>query len=314
MTRFGGAAGDTVKSMALDKLGFVGFGEAAYHFAKGLRGEGVREFFAYDIHAGHPVLGGKIQARAKETGTRLVGSSAELAAAVDVMISAVTADQAVIAGQAMGPHLEARHLYADLNSVSPKAKERIAEAVAAAAFCEIAVMGPIPPYAHKAPLLLGASGAVRFQEMFTPLGLRMDVVSTDQVGRAAAVKMFRSVVYKGIEALLFECVLGAGQYGAEERVFASLAESVPGVDWKKLADYMVGRVVVHGERRAREMDEVAATLEELGIEPMMARATARRFDWAAQSGLREEFGGDFPSGYREVLERLGVAQSGDTAR
>jgi 3-hydroxyisobutyrate dehydrogenase-like beta-hydroxyacid dehydrogenase len=134
--------------------------------------------------------------------------------------------------------------------------------------------------------------------------MRMEIVSSDRVGRAAAVKMFRSVVYKGIEALLFECVLGAGQYGAEERVFASLKESLPGVDWKKLADYMVGRVVVHGERRAREMDEVAKTLEELGIEPMMASATARRFDWAAQSGLREHFGGEFPATYQEVLDAL----------
>jgi hypothetical protein len=116
--------------------------------------------------------------------------------------------------------------------------------------------------------------------------------------------MFRSVVYKGLEALLFECVLGAGQYGAEQRVFASLSESIPGVDWKKLADYMIGRVVVHGERRAREMDEVAKTLEELGIEPMMASATARRFDWAAELGLKEKFHGDFPKTYEEVLDAI----------
>ena len=88
------------------------------------------------------------------------------------------------------------------------------------------------------------------------------------------------------------------------RVFASLAESFPGIDWKKLADYMVGRVVVHGERRAREMDEVARTLEELGIEPMMAAATARRMDWAADLGLRETFGGEFPKTYQEVLDAI----------
>lgn len=292
--------------MALDKVGFVGFGEAAYHFAKGLRGEGVSAIYAFDINTNHPVLGAKIQARAQETGTTLVGSSAELAAAVDVIISAVTADQAVKAAEQTAPYLTAGHLYADLNSISPKAKEGVAKAATStgAAFCEIAVMGPIPGYGHKAPLLLGAAGALKFQELFTPLGLRMEIVSTDVVGRAAAVKMFRSVVYKGIEALLFECVLGAGQYGAEERVFASLKESLPGVDWKKLADYMVGRVVVHGERRAREMDEVAKTLQELGIEPMMASATARRFDWAVGTGLRDEFGGEFPSTYQDVLDKL----------
>ena len=290
----------------LDKVGFVGFGEAAYHVAKGLLGEGVERIYAFDINTNHPKLGAKIQGRANEINAQLMQSPEALANAVTVLISAVTADQALFAAEAIGPYLSARHLYADLNSISPKAKERVAAAATAngAAFCEIAVMGPIPPYGHKAPLLLGGSGSARFQEIFAPLGMRMEIVSADRVGRAAAVKMFRSIVYKGIEALLFECVLGAGQYGAEERVFASLKESLPGVDWKKLADYMVGRVVVHGERRAREMDEVAKTLEELGIEPMMASATARRFDWAAQSGLLEKFGGEFPSTYREVLDAL----------
>lgn len=296
----------TVDKPGLFAIGFVGFGEAAFYFARGLRGEGVQRIVAFDIHAGDAARGAKIHARAQEVGVELVASSAALTAAADVLISAVTADQAVCAAEQTGPHLTARHLYADLNSISPKAKEQVATAATAngAAFCEIAVMGPIPPYGHKAPLLLGASGAERFQSLFAPLGMRMEIVSTDQVGRAAAVKMFRSIVYKGIEALLFECVLGAGQYGAEERVFASLKESIPGVDWKKLTDYMVGRVVVHGERRAREMDEVAKTLSELGIEPMMASATAGRFDWVAQSGLREHFNGQFPETYQQVLDAI----------
>src|SRR5581483_2151821 len=117
--------------------------------------------------------------------------------------------------------------------------------------------GPIPPHLHRTPMLIGGAAAAEFQQMFEPLGMRLAVASTDQIGRAAAVKMFRSVIYKGLEALIFECVLGASQYGAEPRVVASLAANVPGSDWDKLADYVVGRVVVHGERRAREMDEVA---------------------------------------------------------
>ncbi|MEO8099909.1 MAG: DUF1932 domain-containing protein [Acidobacteriota bacterium] len=290
----------------LDRLGFVGFGEAGYHLARGLKGAGVAHVCAYDIHTNTPKLGEKIRERAQDAGVALMESSAALAANADVIISAVTADQAVRAAEQTAPHLTAEHMYCDLNSISPKAKERVAAAasVKGAKFVEIAVMGPIPPYAQKVPLLIGGAAAAEFQALFEPLGMRMEIVSTDQIGRAAAVKMFRSVVYKGIEALLFECVLGAGQYGAEQRVFASLAESIPGVDWKKLADYMVGRVVVHGERRAREMDEVAKTLEELGVEPIMATATAKRFDWAAQSGLREKFGGESPKTYEEVLRAL----------
>jgi 3-hydroxyisobutyrate dehydrogenase-like beta-hydroxyacid dehydrogenase len=187
-------------------------------------------------------------------------------------------------------------------------KQKIGTAVsgAGARFVEAAMMAPVPPYGHKVPTLLGGEAAPAFAEMMQPFDVRMEVVSTDQIGRAAAVKMFRSVVYKGLEALIFECVLGASHYGAEPRVFASLNESFPGVDFEKLANYMIGRVVVHGERRAREMDEVAATLRELGIEPMMAAATVRRMDWAADLDLKARFGGEFPKTYQEVLDALSV--------
>jgi 3-hydroxyisobutyrate dehydrogenase-like beta-hydroxyacid dehydrogenase len=293
------------------QLGFVGFGEAAFHIAKGLREAGLPPCFAYDIHAETPKPGDKIRARAKDTGTELLPSSAALAGAADVIISAVTADQATAAAEQTAPYLTSRHLYADLNSVSPRAKQAVGAAVsrAGARFVEIAVMGPVPPYLHKAPMLIGGAAAPEFQRMFAPFGMRMEIVSTDQIGRAAAVKMFRSVVYKGLEALIFECLLGASQYGAEPRVFASLAESLPGIDWKALADYMVGRVAIHGERRAREMEEVAHTLEELGIEPIMASATARRMDWAAKLDLRGQLGGEFPQGYQEVLDAITLAQT-----
>jgi len=285
----------------LDRVGFVGFGEAGYFIAKGLRGAGLAQTFAYDIDDSERVRG-----RARETQTELLESNAALAAACDVIYCAVTADQALNAAQQTAPHLGARHIYVDVNSISPQMKQRVGEAVSAggARFVEAAMMAPVPPHAHKVPTLLGGAAAPAFVEMMQPFGVRMEVVSTDQIGRAAAVKMFRSIVYKGLEALIFECVMGASHYGAEPRVFASLNESFPGMDFEKLANYMVGRVVVHGERRAREMEEVAATLRELGIEPMMAEATVRRMDWAADLDLKSRFGGDFPNTYQEVLDSI----------
>src|SRR5262249_27145636 len=80
-----------------------------------------------------------------------------------------------------------------------------------------------------------------------------------------------------------------------------------GINWPELADYMVGRVAVHGERRAREMEEVAETLRSLDIEPIMAEATARRMDWSARLGLKARFGGEAPRSYREVVEAAGKA-------
>lgn len=150
-----------------------------------------------------------------------------------------------------------------------------------AQFIEVAVMAPVSPYGHLVPMLLNGPGAGAFVDAMAPFGMRLDVLPSSPIGSAAAVKMCRSIVVKGLEALMLECVLAATRFGANDLVFASLDESFPGLDWKQLAGYMIGRVVVHGERRAREMEEVAGTLRAIGIDPIMAEAAARRQAWGA---------------------------------
>ncbi len=291
-------------------IGFVGFGEAAYHLSKGLRESGAAQFVAYDIHTHTPGRGEKIRQRAAETGTTLVDSNADLARAAEWILSTVTSDQAATAAGQNAPHLTAQHLYADLNSVSPAVKQAIARAIreSGARFVEIAMMAPVPPYGHRVPILAGGPASIEFAGRMKPYGMRIEVIS-QEIGTAAATKMFRSIMVKGMEALITECVLGAGRYGAEQAVFASLTESYPSIDWKAMADYMIGRVVEHGERRAREMEEVAETLESIGIEPIMAEATARRMDWSATIGLKNHFHGEPPQSYREFLEAVAVLET-----
>lgn len=286
-------------SMSQPSIGFIGFGEAAFHIAKGLRSAGISQIFAFDIESASSL----IQQRARETQTPLLSSSAELTASADILFSAVTATSALDAARHTAPHLKPHHLYVDINSISPTLKQQIDALIRAsgAGFVEAAVMAPVPPYGHRVPMLLGGASASRFSDTLSRFGMRFDIVS-ENVGMAVAVKMCRSIVVKGLEALLFECVMGASKYGAEDRVFASLRESFPGMDWEKLTNYVVGRVVVHGERRAREMEEVAETLRSSGIEPTMAEATARFQDWSARMNFKSQFGPDGPSGYREVLK------------
>jgi 3-hydroxyisobutyrate dehydrogenase-like beta-hydroxyacid dehydrogenase len=286
-------------------IGFIGFGEAGFHLANGLRSAGVTGLFAYDINTHTPRLGEKIQQRAQASVVELVDSSAVLARACDLLFSVVTANAAVEAAEQTAPFLEARHLYADLNSVSPATRQSIERIVTAkrARFVEAAVMAAVAPYGHRVPMLLGGKAAEEFIERLAPCGMQFEVVS-DQVGAASAVKMCRSIIVKGMEALLFECALGASYYGADERVFASLDETLPGINWGKLADYMIGRVVEHGERRAREMEEVAETLRQAGVEPIMTEAAARRQEWGARLNLLDQFGGRPPQKYREILQAI----------
>ena len=287
-------------------IGFMGFGEAGFNIARGLRSAGVEQLFAFDINADARDHGPTIRARAGESRTTIVASPAELSWSSDILLSTVTSSSALDAASAAAPFLGAAHIYADLNSVSPALKQDVAAVISAsgARFVEVAVMAPVLPYGHRVPMLLAGPFAEAFAGTMRPFGLRCDVLAGAKVGSAAAVKMCRSIVVKGLEALMCECVLAARPFDADQYVFASLDESFAGIDWKTLADYMVGRVVVHGERRAREMEEVAETLRAIGIEPIMAEAAARRQQWSVDHGLRGHFGPEGPATYREVLDVL----------
>jgi 3-hydroxyisobutyrate dehydrogenase-like beta-hydroxyacid dehydrogenase len=134
-------------------------------------------------------------------------------------------------------------------------------------------MAPLPPYGLKVPILLGGARAAELVALLAPAGMKFEIVA-DDIGTASAIKMCRSVMIKGMEALVVECLLGARHYGVEDRVLASLEETFPQMKWDERADYLVSRVVVHGRRRAAEMREVAVTIREAGLEPFMASATA----------------------------------------
>jgi 3-hydroxyisobutyrate dehydrogenase-like beta-hydroxyacid dehydrogenase len=291
-------------------IGFIGFGEAGFHIARGLRSAGAETIHAYDINTHTPGLGDRIRARAAEAEVRLVDSSAAIADAGDILFSAVTPDRAMEAATQTVRFLKSRHIFVDLNSVSPERKQSIAAVVggSGARFVEAAVMSPVPPHGHRVPMFLGGAHAPVVAGLLAPYRMNLEVIS-EQIGAASAAKMCRSVIVKGMEALILECVLAAVPYGADERVFATLDESFSGMDWKTMASYMVGRVVEHGERRARELDEVAVALRAMGVEPLMAEAAQRRQAWCAAFDLRKEFGGKAPDDYRAVVRAIANKQS-----
>jgi 3-hydroxyisobutyrate dehydrogenase len=284
-------------------VGFVGFGEAGFTIGSGLKRAGLERLFAYDIATGTADRGPLIRQRAAAAGATLVSTSEELARSADVLLSTVTCSAALDAARQTAPWVGGGHVYADLNSVSPALKRDVAAVIddTGATFVEAAVMAPVRPYGQRVPMLVGGPAAHRFVALMAPFGMTLDMVD-GPIGKAAAVKMCRSIVVKGVEALLAECVLAASRYQADERVFASLQETWPGIDWTTLANHTMGRLVVHGERRAREMEEVAATLNAIGVDPIMAEATARRQDWSARLDLKSHFGPDGPKTYAEVVE------------
>jgi len=286
-------------------IGLLGFGEAGFHLARGLRGAGAPPLVAFDIKAPQGIGDDRIRTRAADTATRLVATPRALAEDARVVLSVVTAASACDAANNIATDLTADHLFVDLNSVSPATKRQIAAAIGAGAgrFVEGAIMAPVSSGDHRVPILLNGAWASELRSVLSPYCMRLDVMDAP-TGAAAAVKMCRSIVIKGMEALMVECALAAGEYGASDRVYDSLAETYPGMDWRLTARYMIGRVLEHGERRAHEMDEVAEMLRAAGIEPLMAEATARVQNWEATLRRDGRLEGPRPDTIERLLQLL----------
>jgi len=268
----------------IDKLAFIGFGEAGLAFVKGFGPSWAAITWAYDLKtdsADADIRDAKWAdyARAGVTGCASVAAALQDA---DVVFSVVTADQALAAATAAAPHLRADALYLDCNSCSPETKREAARLIenASARYVDAAVMSPVHPALHKAPILLSGPNA----EDALAATRRLDMNATiaeGPVGHASSIKMMRSIMIKGLEALVLECVLAGRKAGVEDVVLQSLDASFPGFGWKTRAAYMMERVMTHGLRRAAEMREVARTVDELGLRGRMSDAIT---DWQQQIG------------------------------
>jgi 3-hydroxyisobutyrate dehydrogenase-like beta-hydroxyacid dehydrogenase len=277
-------------------IGLVGYGEVGRVLAEDLRGQGLT-VSAHDVKLGGPQERA-LRDHAAAQGVTLTASHAELAARADCVVSAVTASQAVPVAQACAPAVRRGAWFLDFNSASPGAKQRAAALIDAAGgrYVEGAVMTSIPPYRIKVPLLLGGTHAAELAPLLATLGFAAKVAS-DRLGVASATKMCRSVMIKGLEAMVIESFTAARAYGVEDAVLASLAETFPGIDWEKQGAYFFQRVIEHGRRRSEEVREVAETVREVGLTPWSAQGTAERQAWIADLADDGVFGSKTTPGF-----------------
>ena len=275
------------------RFAVIGFGEVGQILAQDLIAADCDAAGVYDLKLADPEAS---PSRAAVGPYRAAADAHDAVRGAALVISAVTAEQGLQAAQAAAGGIEPGAFYVDVNSVSPGVKRASAEVINAAGgrYVEAAVMTAVPPHRIKSPMLLGGPHAQAFLEMATPLGFNAKVYSQDY-GKASAVKMCRSVMIKGMEALITESLLTARRLGVEPDVLASLGETLPVPDWEAFARYMITRSLQHGKRRAEEMREVARTVAEAHIAPLMSDSIAERQDIAAVLGrgvdLKADLGG-----------------------
>ena len=269
----------------IGQLAFVGFGEAATAFVSGWRARRPDFLAAFDIrtdaemwarYAAHEVTG--------------AATAAEALASAQAAFSLVTADQALAAAEASAPSLPEGVLWFDGNSCAPGTKRRAAEVIESvgARYVDVAIMAPVHPARHHVPLLVSGPHAGAADALLRALDMRPTIVGPE-VGQASSIKMIRSVMIKGLEALSAECFLAARRAGVDERVLASLEASDPEFNWRARAAYSLERMMRHGGRRAAEMREVAVTIDELGLGGDMSAASAA---WQERIGALDLDPGD----------------------
>jgi 3-hydroxyisobutyrate dehydrogenase-like beta-hydroxyacid dehydrogenase len=287
-------------------IAFIGFGEAGQAIAAGLGEAGAGDMSAWDILF-QESRGERLRQAGAATGVRCAGSAADAVLNADIVVSAVTAASSLEAAQAVKPHLAKTSYFLDINSVSPGRKQQTAKLLGGnARYVDVAVLAPIHPAQHQTPMLLAGPHAESVAPALAALQMRTSIAGAE-IGAAAAIKMVRSVMIKGIEALTLECFLAAARAGVIDEVAASMKNNYPGLDWSKIVPYNLVRMATHGERRAAEMEEVADTLRELGVEPLMTTATVKRQREMGQIGTQQSVRGVLKKDRAAMLNAISAA-------
>jgi 3-hydroxyisobutyrate dehydrogenase-like beta-hydroxyacid dehydrogenase len=259
----------------------IGFGEAGQSFSRTGKWSNA---YAYDIKTEDGAQAAPMLQAYSDCGVIAGSSLASILPKSELVLSLVTADQAVNVANTAAAYLTPGTYYFDMNSVSPKAKQQSEKIVKAAGahYIDAAIMAPVNPKALSVPLLLSGEQSETGAEMLSELGFSNIKTVGEEVGKASTIKMIRSVMIKGIEALTAECILAADKGDVLDEVLTCL-----GGDWPEKANYNFDRMMVHGQRRAAEMREVEKTLESLGIEPLLTKGTTARQQAIGELGISD---------------------------
>lgn len=286
-------------------IGFIGFGEAAFEMASGLKEEGLNGFKVFDLVWNHPSYGEIVQERMKIVDASLCEQPGEVLESSDVVIVAVPADKAYEVSEMLYPDLKSDTLYIDVSASTPQIKYEISKLIEKkqAIFIDAAMMGPLPIYKHKVPILASGSGADLFKNRFSPYHMNITKVG-NKGGDASAVKLVRSVFMKGLAQLFIETLGAAKHFGVEKLVVKSINETMNNNSFEKMMNRLVTGTAIHSERRGIELQGSIDMLASGNLDASMSKAAKVKLDKITELKLKEKFNGQVPDTWEEVIEVL----------
>jgi len=289
------------------QLGFIGFGEAAFEMATGLKQQGLEKIAAYDPLWNHSVYGELVRSRAEQAQVVLEHTSESLLSKADLtmLIVAVPANKAHEVSDALKSHLKKGLVYVDVSASIPDVKRKISQSVKeqGAIFVDAAMMGSLPVYKHRVPILASGEGTDMFIHIMSQYGMAISKVS-ENPGDASAVKLIRSIFMKGLPALLIETLEAAHAFGVEERVIDSISGTMNAKSFEETMNRLVTGTSVHALRRSIELEGSIDMLESLNLSALMSRAAKDKIQLLAELNLKEKFQGKTPGNWLDVIAEL----------
>ena len=285
------------------KIGFIGFGEAAFNIAAGFGSEGITDITAFDAMQDHEVMGKLVKSRAQESKVTLLKSAKEVAKCSDVIFAAVPSSYTLDVCGEIEDSLGRDKIYADVSASTPAVKEKIWEAVERTGvwFVDAAMLGSLPKDKHRVPITASGNGAELFKEKMTPYGMKISTVG-EKAGAASAIKLVRSIYMKGIASLMIEMLRAADAYDVSNEVVSSIAKSMDNIPFTSHLDRLVTGSAIHCVRRAAELKGSIAMLKECSLDSEMTSATKHTLESLEQYKFSELFLEKKPEGWQDIIK------------
>jgi 3-hydroxyisobutyrate dehydrogenase-like beta-hydroxyacid dehydrogenase len=283
-------------------VGFIGFGEAGFHIAKGLNSEGVAHMSLCHNRKNDPDRTALVKSHAQEAGVEYMNTAKEVIEKSDIILSVVTPSAAVAVAEELSIYLKPEKIYIDLTSSFPEDIKVIASLVTSnsAKFVDGAIMGAVPMHGHKVLIYVSGPQAKDAMQLLNSVGMNLKNIG-DEPGQASSTKLIVSIASKGFGALLLEILQASHHFGVTEQVFSALEKSYE----KGLPAYInrsIGSCAIDADKWASEMESSVRFLENIRVDPIMTAKSVEMMKWFASLDLKEHFGGVTPGSYKEVLK------------